>query len=172
MHANDATTSPSARTRASFVVVISVAVMVVVIGTGLQWGSLSVRGRLVVSEPGLGEWQGVVALCVALAAGVCGALVMVARSLLASALAVVVAGLVIVTVSISEVVHLVSRPEDIAEVVRAGARSIPLPGYMVPLIQSAIGPGVWVTLAGGALLVAVGLVALVGSTWRVRARPS
>lgn len=170
MHDNDVTTSPSARARASLVVAIAVAVVVVVIGTGLQWGSLSVRGRLVISEPGLGEWQGVVALCVALAVGVWGAFVMAMRSLLASALAAVVAGLAIVTVSISEVVHLVSRPEDIAEMVRAGARAIPLPGYMVPLIQSAIGPGVWVTLAGGALLVAVGLVALVGSTWRARAR--
>jgi len=170
VHADDVTRGPGAAARLSLLLVIVLAVVVVVIGTSLEWGSLAVRGRLVISEGGLGEWQGVVALAAALAGATCGALGMAARSMVAGALGALVAGVVIVVVSVSEVVHLVGRPEVIAEVVRAGARSIPLPGYVVPLIESTIGPGVWVTLAGGAVLAAVGLATLVWSTWRRRAR--
>jgi hypothetical protein len=36
------------------------------VSVGMEWGSLFVQRRLVVAEPGIGEWQGVVALVAAI----------------------------------------------------------------------------------------------------------
>ncbi|MBJ7365906.1 MAG: hypothetical protein JHC53_04785, partial [Thermoleophilia bacterium] len=46
--------------RLAFLVIAVLLGAVVIIATGLEWGILSVNSRLVVSEPGMGEWQGVV----------------------------------------------------------------------------------------------------------------
>jgi hypothetical protein len=70
--------------------------------------------------------------------------------------------------AIAELVHLVTRPADIAEVVAAGAKVIDLKGYRVPLIESAVGAGTWLALVAGAALALVGLVAVVVPAWRAR----
>jgi uncharacterized membrane protein HdeD (DUF308 family) len=52
--------------------------------------------------------------------------------------------------------------------VKAGAEAIPLTGYVVPPIESVLGPGGWMALAAGILLLMLGLVALVVPAWRGR----
>jgi uncharacterized membrane protein YkgB len=139
-----------------------------ILAVGMEWGSLSVRHQLVVSEPGTGEWQGVVALI----AGIVGLLAIgfaIARGRgRRAALAALLAGGVIFVVALIEVVHLVTRPADIADVVRAGAAAIPLKGYRVPLIESTVGPGTWLALVAGALLALAGLAGVVLPAWRAR----
>lgn len=142
--------------------------MVIIISTSLEWGSLSVRHRLVVAEIGVGEWQGVVVLITSviglMALGLALAL---GRRALATT-AALVTGLVVVVMAFAEVVHLATRPQKIADVVLAGAASIPLKGYQVPLIESSVGVGTWLALVAGALLFLAGLVALVVPVWRAR----
>jgi len=143
-------------------------VMAIIISTGLEWGSLSVQHRLVVAETGVGEWQGVAVLITS----VIGLLAMglalaVGRRALAAA-AVLVTGLVVVVMAFAEVVHLATRPQKIADVVGAAADSIPLKGYLMPLIESSVGAGTWLALLAGALLFLVGLVALVAPVWQAR----
>ena len=53
------------RARMVFLVAAIALSVAVIVSTGLEWGSLSVRHMLVVSEAGTGEWQGVVALVAA-----------------------------------------------------------------------------------------------------------
>ncbi len=156
------------RARMVFLVIAIVLSVVVIVSTGLEWGSLTVRHILVVAEPGTGEWQGVAAL-VAATAGVLWVGLAATRGRMAlAALGALVAGLAISVVALLEVVHLVTRPAQIADVVRAGAASIPLKGYRVPPIESSVGPGTWIALAAGAALALVGLVALVVPAWRAR----
>ena len=70
--------------------------------------------------------------------------------------------------SVQALVWLVTRPDAIADQVRAGAESIPLKGYVVPSIESIVGPGAWVALVAGVLLTLVGLVGVVVPSWRRR----
>ena len=70
--------------------------------------------------------------------------------------------------AIAEVVHLVTRPADIAAVVRAGAAAIPLKGYRMPPIESSVGPGTWLALIAGLLLTLVGLLSVIIPAWRSR----
>jgi len=157
-----------ARARLAFMLVTAALCAVIIAATGLEWGSLSVHGRLVVSETGTGEWQGLVALVSAIA----GLLVIgfaTARGRgRPAALAALISGLVVVVAALLEVVHLVTRPTDIAATVRAGAAAIPLKGYRVPLIESAVGTGTWIALLAGALLTLAGLAAVVIPAWRAR----
>ena len=71
-------------------------------------------------------------------------------------------------VALLELVHLATRPADIADMARAGAAAIPLKGYRVPLIESMVGPGTWLALAAGAVLALAGLVGVVVPAWRAR----
>jgi len=157
-----------ARARLAFMLVAAVLCAVVIVATGLEWGSLSVHGRLVVSETGTGDWQGLVAL----AAAIAGLLVIGVATARGrgrpAALAALIAGLAVLAAAVLEVVHLVTRPTDIAETVRAGAAAIPLKGYRVPLIESAVGAGTWVALLAGVLLALAGLAGLVIPAWRAR----
>ncbi len=142
--------------------------MVIIISTGLEWGSLSVRHQLVVAEPGVGEWQGVVVLITSVIGLLAMGLALAVRRRALAAAAALVTGLVVVVMAFAEVVHLATRPQKIADVVRAAADSIPLEGYRVPLIESSVGVGTWLALVAGALLGLVALVALVVPAWRAR----
>lgn len=161
-------TNRGARARLAFMVVSAVLCAAIIVATGMEWGSLSVRRQLVVSEPGTGEWQGVVALIAAIVGLlIIGFAISRGRGRIAG-LAALVTGLVVFVAALLEVVHLVTRPADIAEVVRAGAASIPLQGYRVPLIESAVGPGTWLALIAAALLAVAGLAGVVVPAWRAR----
>ena len=153
-------TNGGARARLAFMLVTAVLCVAVILSVGMEWGSLSVRHQLVVSEPGTGEWQGVVALIAAIVGLLAVGFAISRGRGRRAALAALLAGL--------EVVHLVTRPADIANVVRAAAAAIPLKGYRVPLIESMVGPGTWLALAAGALLALVGLVGVVVPAWRAR----
>ena len=74
----------------------------------------------------------------------------------------------IAVVALIEVIHLVTRPAQIADIARAGAARIPLKGYRVPPIESSVGAGTWLALVAGTALAVVGLVALVVPAWRAR----
>ena len=161
-------TNRGARARLAFMVVSALMCAAIIVSTGMEWGSLSVRRQLVVSEPGTGEWQGVVALIAAIVGLlVIGLAISRGRGRIAG-LTALLTGLVVFVVAVLELVHLATRPADIAEVVRAGAASIPLKGYRVPLIESAVGPGTWIALIAGALLLLVGLAGVVVPAWRAR----
>lgn len=156
------------RARVVFLALAIVLCVAVIVSTGLEWGSLMVRRMLIVSEPGTGEWQGVVAL-IAATAGLLAIGLSAARGRMRpAALAALMTGAVIVVVAVLEVFHLVTRPSDIAGIVKAGAAQIPIRGYRVPLIESTVGPGTWLALGAGAALALLGLVALVGPAWRAR----
>jgi hypothetical protein len=142
--------------------------VVVVVGSGVEWGRLLVNGRLVVIEDGLSLWQGVVVLIAAAAGALAMALSVAASRGRPAALAALASGVVITVVSIQALVWLVTRPDAIAAQVKAGAEAIPLTGYVVPPIESVLGPGGWMALAAGILLLMLGLVALVVPAWRGR----
>ena len=142
--------------------------VVVIISTSLEWGRLLVNGRLVVAESGLSLWQGVGALVVAgIGAVVMGVLVAAGRGAPAAA-AALAAGAIVTVASLLALVQLVTRPDDIAATVRAGAESIPLTGYVVPPIESIVGPGVWIALGAGAAAGVLGLMGLIVPAWRRR----
>jgi hypothetical protein len=103
----------------------------------------------------------------AVGALVVGLAVAASRGRLA-ALAALVSGVAIAIVCVQALVWLVTRPDAIADQVRAGAESIPLKGYVVPSIESIVGPGAWVALVAGVLLTLVGLVGVVVPSWRRR----
>lgn len=161
-------TNGGARARFAFMVVSAVLCVAIILASGMEWGSLSVRRQLVVSEPGTGEWQGLVAL----GAAIVGLLVIgfaIARGRgRIAALAALIAGLVVAVAAVMEVVHIVTRPSDLAAAVSAGAKAIDLRGYRVPLIESAVGAGTWLALAAGALLVLAGLAGVIIPAWRAR----
>lgn len=139
-----------------------------IVGSGIEWGRLLVKGRLVVVEDGLSLWQGVVVLvAAAVGAVLMGTAVAAGRGRLAAA-AALVAGAVIAAASLAAITWLVTRPSEIADQVRAGAEAIPLKGYVVPPIESLIGAGAWVSLVAGSLLLLLGLVGLVVPAWRGR----
>ncbi len=161
-------TNGGARARLAFMLVAAVLCVAVILSVGMEWGSLSVRHQLVVSEPGTGEWQGVVALIAAIVGLLAVGFAISRGRGRRAALAALLAGLVVFIAALLEVVHLVTRPAQIADVVRAGAAAIPLKGYRVPLIESMVGPGTWLALAAGALLALVGLVGVVVPAWRAR----
>lgn len=161
-------TNGGARARFAFMVLSAVLCMAVILASGLEWGSLSVRRSLVVSEPGTSQWQGVVALIAAIVGLlVIGFAIARGRGRIA-ALAALGTGVVVTVVAVAELVHLVTRPSDIAEVVKAGAKAIDLRGYRVPLIESGVGPGTWIALTAGALLVLAGLLGVIIPAWRAR----
>jgi len=140
----------------------------IISSVAMEWGSLFVQHRLVVTESGLGEWQGVVALVAAIL-GLAVIAVAISRGRgRPAALAALIAGLVTFVVALLELVHLAIRPADIADMARAGAAAIPLKGYRVPLIESMVGPGTWLALAAGAVLALAGLVGVVVPAWRAR----
>jgi hypothetical protein len=118
--------------------------VVVVVGSGVEWGRLLVNGRLVVIEDGLSLWQGVVVLIAAAAGALAMALSVAASRGRPAALAALASGVVITVVSIQALV------------------------YVVPPIESVLGPGGWMALAAGILLLMLGLVALVVPAWRGR----
>jgi hypothetical protein len=162
------TSAGGTRGRLALLVVGVALFVVVIVGSSLEWGRLLVNGRLVVAESGLSMWQGVTALAAAVIGAVTmGVLVAAGRGVPAAAVAVA-AGIVITVVSLLALVHLVTRPDDIAATVRAGAEAIPLKGYVVPPIESIVGPGAWMALGAGAAVVAVGLVGLLVPAWRRR----
>ena len=154
--------------RLAFLVIAVLLGAVAIIATGLEWGSLSVHFQLVVSEPGMGEWQGVAALIAAVVGLLVIGFAMALGRPAIAAMGALVSGLVIAAMAIAEVVHLVTRPADIAAVVRAGAAAIPLKGYRVPLIESSVGPGTWLALITGLLLALVGLLSVIAPAWRSR----
>ena len=162
------TSAGGARGRLALLVVGVALFVVVIVGTSLEWGRLLVNGRLVVVESGLSLWQGVTALGAAVIGAVAmGVLVAAGRGVAAAAVALA-AGVVIAVVSLLALVHLVTRPDDIAATVRAGAESIPLKGYVVPPIESIVGPGAWMALCAGAAVVVLGLIGLLVPAWRRR----
>lgn len=154
--------------RLAFLVTAVLLGAVVIIATGLEWGILSVNYRLVVSEPGMGEWQGVVAFVAAVAGMLVIGFAMALGRRAIAAMGALISGLVIAAMAIAEVVHLVTRPADIAAVVRAGAAAIPLKGYRMPPIESSVGPGTWLALIAGLLLTLVGLLSVIIPAWRSR----
>ena len=139
-----------------------------VVASGIEWGRLLVRGRLVVIEDGLSLWQGVTVLVVAAVGALVMALAVAASRGRLAALAALASGVAIAIVCVQALVWLVTRPDAIADQVRAGAESIPLKGYVVPSIESIVGPGAWVALVAGVLLTLVGLVGVVVPSWRRR----
>jgi hypothetical protein len=162
------TSAGGARGRLALLVVGVALFVVVIVATSLEWGRLLVNGRLVVAESGLSLWQGVTALGAAVIGAVAmGVLVAAGRGVAAAAVALA-AGVVIAVVSLLALVHLVTRPDDIAATVRAGAESIPLKGYVVPPIESIVGPGAWMALGAGAAAVVLGLIGLLMPAWRRR----
>lgn len=140
-----------------------------VVGAGIEWGRLLVNGRLVVIEDGLSLWQGVVVMVAAALGVLLMAFAVAASRGRPAAAAALVSGAVIVAVSAQALVWLVTRPDDIAAQVKAGAEAIPLKGYVVPPIESVLGPGGWISLVAGALLVVLGVAGLVLPAWRGRA---
>ncbi len=157
-----------ARGRRALLVIAVGLFVVVVIGCSLEWGRLLVNGRLVIAESGLSLWQGVTALAAAAIGAVTMGILVAAGRGMAAACVALVSGLVVAVAALVAVVHLVTRPDAIAATVRAGAESIPLKGYVVPPIESIVGPGAWVVLGAGAAIVIVGLAGLVGPAWRRR----
>lgn len=141
-----------------------------IIGASLEWGRLIVNGRLVVVEDGLSLWQGVTVMTAAAVGALVMALAVASGRGRAAGLVALVAGVVIVVASINALSWLVTRPDELAEQVRAAAEDIPLKGYTVPPIESVVGPGGWMALVAGALLAAAGLVAVVAWAWRGRRR--
>lgn len=141
-----------------------------IIGASIEWGRLIVNDRLVVVEDGLTLWQGVVVLVVATLGALAMALAVATGRGRAAGLTALVAGVVITVVAISALSWLVTRPGDIAEQVKAAAADIPLKGYVVPPIESIVGPGGWMALAAGALLALAGLVAVIAWAWAGRRR--
>ena len=141
-----------------------------IIGAGLEWGRLIVNGRLVVVEDGLTLWQGVTVLVVAALGALAMALAVASGRGRAAALIALVAGVAIAAVSMSALSWLITRPGDIAEQVNAAAADIPLKGYVVPPIESIVGPGGWIALVAGALLAVAGLAAVVAWAWAGRRR--
>ena len=168
MGTQDVSASGGARRRLAFLLVTALLCVAIVISVGMEWGSLSVQHRLVVTEPGIGEWQGIVALVAAILGLVIIAVASARGRGRPAALAALIAGLVTVVVALLELVHLATRPADIAALARAGAAAIPLKGYRVPLIESMVGPGTWLALVAGALLVVAGLIGVVVPAWRAR----
>lgn len=167
---SDATGSVRGGARARLLLMSAGVVLFVVaiVGSGIEWGRLLVNGRLVVVDDGLALWQGVVVLvAAAVGAAVMAVAVAAGRGRLAAATALV-AGLVIAASSLAAITWLVTRPSDIADQVRRGAESIPLVGYVVPPIESLVGPGAWMALVAGALLLLIGLAGLVVPAWRGR----
>lgn len=160
-----------ARARMALLVVGLVLAMTAIIGAALEWGRLIVNGRLVVIEDGLSTWQGVVVLVVAALGALAMALSVAASRRRPAAVAALVSGVVIAGVAIDALSWLVTRPDDIAAQVKAGAEAIPLKGYVVPPIESVLGPGGWIALAAGLLLALLGLVALLVPAWRGRRGP-
>ena len=168
MGTQDVSASAGARRQLAFMLVTALLCVAIIISVGMEWGSLSVAHRLVVTESGVGEWQGVVALVAAiLGLLIIGIAISRGRGRPA-ALAALIAGLVTFVVALLELVHLATRPADIADMARAGAAAIPLKGYRVPLIESMVGPGTWLALTAGAVLALVGLVGVVVPAWRAR----
>lgn len=139
-----------------------------VVGAGIEWGRLLVNGRLVVIEDGLSMWQGIVVLVAAAVGALLMAFAVAASRARPAAVASLVSGVVIAIVSVQALVWLVTRPDDIAAQVKAGAEAIPLKGYVVPPIESVLGPGGWISLAAGILLVVLGVAGLVVPAWRGR----
>ncbi len=169
----DAVTGTQGRWTRGRLVVLALgpaACIAVVIGTGLEWGRLLVNGRLVVAEVGLSLWQGISALAVATAGATAMGLLMASGRRRYAALAALATGAVVTGLTAQALSWLVSRPGDIADQVRAGAESIPLQGYIVPTIESVVGPGAWLTLVAGIVLLLVGLAGLVVPAWRARRR--
>lgn len=147
-------------------IVLSVAA---VVGAGIEWGRLLVNGRLVVIEDGLSMWQGVVVMVTAALGVLLMAFAVAASRGRPAAVAALVSGAVISAVSVQALVWLVTRPDDIAAQVKAGAEAIPLKGYVVPPIESVLGPGGWMSLVAGILLMVLGVAGLVLPAWRGRA---
>lgn len=139
---------------------------VAIVGASLEWGRLEVSGRLVVVQDGLGLWQGVTVLVVAVVAALAMAFAVGSGHHRMAGLVALVAGTVVMAVSISALSWLVTRPDDLAGEVEAAAAKIPLPGYTVPPIESVVGPGGWIALVAGALLALAGLIAVVTGAWR------
>lgn len=144
--------------------------VIAIVGASLEWGRLIVNGRLVAVEAGLSLWQGVTVLVAAAVGALVMAFAVASARGRAAALMALVAGVVICAASISALSWLVTRPDDLADQVKAAAADIPLTGYVVPPIESIVGPGGWIALAAGALLALAGLVAVVTWAWRVRRR--
>jgi hypothetical protein len=156
------------RTRLLLLAAGVVPAIVIIIGASLEWSRLLVNGRVVVVEDGLSLWQGVTAMVAAALGAIAMALLVASGRGRPAALVALLAGALAAAVSAHALVFVVTRPEAIAATVRAGAESIPLPGYVVPEIQSIVGPGAWMAFSGGVLLALVGLGALVASAWRRR----
>lgn len=157
-----------ARARLLLLALGVVASVVIIIGASIEWGRLLVDGRLVVIEDGLSLWQGVVALLAAALGAVLMGLLVAAGRGRPAALTALVTGAVVTAVSAHALVFLVTRPDDLAATVKAGAEAIPLKGYVVPQIQSIVGPGAWMALIGGVVLALIGLVAVVAGAWSGR----
>ncbi len=162
------TRSGAARGRLCLLVAGVAPAVAAVVASGLEWGRLLVNGRLVVIDSGLSLWQGMVVLIAAVAGAVVMALSIAAGRARVASLAALVPGMVIAAVATEALVWLVARPADLADRVRAGAEAIALKGYVVPPIESILGPGGWIALAAGLLMMAAGLLGLVVPAWRAR----
>lgn len=169
---SDATASGGgvARSRLALLSAGVVLFALAIVGSGVEWGRLLVNGRLVVVEDGLSLWQGVTVLAAAAAGALLMGIAAASGRGRLSAASALLAGTVIMVASIAALAWLVTRPSDIADRVRRGAEAIPLRGYVVPPIESLIGPGAWMSLAAGALLVVLGVAGLVIPAWRGRRR--
>lgn len=141
-----------------------------IVGSGIEWGRLLVRGRIVVIDDGLSTWQGVLALVAAVLGAVAAAAAVTAGRARAAAIVTLCSGLVIMAAAASGLARVATRPSDVADEVLRGAESIPLRGYVVPRIDGVVGPGAWVTFAAGAALALLGLTGLVVPAWRARRR--
>ncbi len=139
-----------------------------IVGAGVEWGRLLVRGRLIVIDDGLSLWQGVVVLIAAAVGAIAMAFAATTGRTRLVAVVALASGAAITAISAQTLTWLVMRPEELAEQIRAGAQSIPLTGYVVPRIESMIGPGVWMALIAGLLLALTGLVGIVVPGWRRR----
>ncbi|MSO43908.1 MAG: hypothetical protein EXQ74_01145 [Thermoleophilia bacterium] len=156
------------RGRATFLVALIGLSVLVAIGVNLEWGRLAVDGRLVVADTGLALWQGVTVLVVTCIGAALAGLGTSARRTSRTGVMTLVTGVVVTAVAGQAVAHLVARPADIAAAVQAGADSIPLRGYVMPVIESTVGAGAWMTLTAGLLTGILGLAQILIPVWRAR----
>lgn len=126
--------------------------LAVVVGAGLEWGSITVDGREVTSDTGYSGGDGIITVLLGFVAAVGGALTVGLGSRLYVGVTALAAGLLIVLVAVVNIVDLHGRPSELSRRVSG----------LVSLIESSVGPGLWITLAGGA---AIALAGLAGLLW-------
>jgi hypothetical protein len=125
------------------IVLVLVGVVMVVVGAGLEWSRVTLDGREISTESGLSRGDGSLTAALAAVAGLAGAAWAGWGRARRAALVTLAAGAGIVLVAVLAMVDVRDQPARIAREVT---------GFL-PRVESVVSPGLWLTLAGGALLV-------------------